>query len=77
VPSLGKFSPRIAAKDTMVINFGIKMQVMGLQNHFSKLAFNRHQTNPLLSLSKQQAAWKNQMPQSELKISADFLAIKC
>jgi hypothetical protein len=40
------------------------------------LAFKRHETDPLLTSSKQQAAKKGQTGQLELKSSAVFPAIK-
>ena len=58
MPPLGKYLPRIAPADTMVIDFGVKNWVVALQNRFLKLllAFKRHKTDPLCSSSKQQAA---------------------
>ena len=51
-PTLGKYSPRVAPADTMVINFGVKNWVVALWNCFLKLAFKRHETDPLLSSPK-------------------------
>jgi hypothetical protein len=56
-PPSGEYLPRIAPADTMVlIDFGIQNKVVALRNRFSKLELNRHETNPLLSSSKRQAA---------------------
>jgi hypothetical protein len=56
MPPLGKYSPHIAPADAMVIDFWPENRVVALRNRFLKLAFKRHETNPLLSSSKQQAA---------------------
>jgi hypothetical protein len=56
MPPLGKYLPRIAPADIMVINFGSKNQLWQRETAVLKLAFKRHETNPLISSSKQQAA---------------------
>jgi len=51
-----QYLPRIAPADAMVIDVGAKNEVVALRNCFLKLAFKRHETDPLLSSSKQLAA---------------------
>jgi hypothetical protein len=53
---LGKYLPRIASPDAMVINFGKKIELCCCEIIVPKLAFERHKTDPLLSSLKQQAA---------------------
>jgi hypothetical protein len=53
---LGKYLPCIAPADAMVIDFGVKNQVAVLWKSLSEASIQRHETYPLLSLSKQQAA---------------------
>ena len=48
-PWLGQYSPRIVPEDAMVIDFGVKNQVVALWNRILKLALKRHETDPLLS----------------------------
>ena len=73
----GKYLPRIAPADAMVVNFGVKNQVVALWNRFLKQAFKRHEANTVLSSSKRQAAQKGRTPLLNLKSTANFLAINC
>ncbi len=76
-PPLGKYSPHISLADAMVIDFGVKIELWRYETAVPKLAFKRHNMDPLLSSSKQQAAWKGRTPQwSKPKSTAMFLAIK-
>ena len=54
----GKYLPCIAPVDAMVIDFGVHNQVgvVALWISLSELAFKWHETDPLISSSKQQAA---------------------
>jgi hypothetical protein len=72
----GKYLPHIALADAMVDDFEVNDWLVELFNCFPKLMFKRHKTGPLLSSSKQQAAYKGQMPWLELKGSAILLAFK-
>jgi hypothetical protein len=40
----------------MAIDYGVKIELWRCGNHFLNLALKRHETDPLLSSSKQQAA---------------------
>ena len=53
-----------------------KIELWHCETAVSKLAFKRHKTDPLLSSSKQQAAWKGQTPRLKPKSLAIFVAIK-
>ncbi len=53
---LGEYSPRIAPADAMVIDSGSKIELWRCETAVLKLAFERHETDPLLSISKKQAA---------------------
>ena len=77
MPRLGKYLPHIARVDTMVINFGSKIELWRCEIAFqSYLAFKRHTKGRLLSSLKRQAASKGQMSRLKPKGSAFFLAIK-
>jgi hypothetical protein len=54
--AIGQVFPRITLVDAVVIDFGDKHPVVALWNRFPKLAFKRHETDPLFSSSKQQAS---------------------
>jgi hypothetical protein len=56
MPPMGEYSPSIAPADAMVIDFGEKIELWRCGNHFLKLELKRHETDPLLSSSKQQAS---------------------
>ena len=55
-PPSGNYLPHIAPADAMVIDFGVKNRVVVLWNRFLKLVLKRHETDPLLSSLKRQAA---------------------
>ena len=75
-PPSGNYSPRIASADAMVINFCVKNWVVALWKSLFEACVQRHETDPLLSSLKQQAAWKGRTPRLKPKSTANFLAIK-
>jgi hypothetical protein len=61
----------------MVIDFGVNNQVVALwKSLFEASIKKKHETDPLLSSSKRQAAKKGRMPRLKPKSLANLLAIK-
>jgi hypothetical protein len=54
-PPLGKYLPRIAPADAMVIDLWPKKSICGVVKSLFKLAFKKHEMDPLLSSSNRQA----------------------
>jgi hypothetical protein len=52
MPPLGKHSPRIAPADAMVINFGIKNQVVALWKSLSEASVQKARNGPFTQLIK-------------------------
>jgi hypothetical protein len=53
---VGKYFPRIALVNVMVIDLSQKIELWRFETAVLKLVFKRHETDPPLSSSKQQAA---------------------
>jgi hypothetical protein len=56
MPPSGKYSSCIAPADAMVIDFGVKNRVAALWKSLPEARVKKHETDPLLSSPKQQAA---------------------
>ncbi len=77
MPPLGKYLPRIALVDGMVINFGVKKLVVALWNRCSKASVQKAQNGPSTQLIEATSCVEKSNATIEAKEISYFLATRC